>query len=206
MKSRASECKQGIEKSKKNFGSVEQQIEDTRYKAQATIEELIRDLKEHGANIMRELDELHQTQQQAHLAQLENFQLTLTQLNSSIEYAEAIVTRSMGPEILQAQQAITQRRNELLTGHKINAHKPVRVGLVENDQLCQTVRQSYLGRVVASFTDPSRSVSQGKGLEEAKCGERAEFTIITKDVEGQQCYYKRDQVTVHIQTAAQEEL
>ena len=206
MKSRASECKQGIEKSKKNFGSVEQQIEDTRYKAQATIEELIRYLKEHGANIMRELDELHQTQQQAHLAQLKNFELTLAQLNNSIEYAETIVTRNMRPEILQAQEAITQRRNELLIHQKINAQQPVRVCLVTNDQLCQTVRQSALGRVVASFTDPSRSVSQGKGLQEANCGERAEFTVITKDAEGQQYYYKRDQVTVHIQTAAQEEL
>ena len=155
---------------------------------------------------MRELDELHQTQQQAHLAELQNFELTLAQLKSSIEYAEAIVIRSMGPEILQEQEAITQRCNELLTGHKSNAHKPVRVGFVTNDHLCHIVRQSALGRVVVTLTDTSRSVSQGKGLDEAIRGERAEFIVITKDAEGQQCYYKRDKMTVHIQTAAQEEL
>ena len=95
MKTRVSECKLEIEKSKKNFGTIEQQIAESRHKAQATVEELIRDLKEHEAKIMRELDELHQTQQQAHLAQLENFERSLAQLNSSIEYAEAIMTRNM---------------------------------------------------------------------------------------------------------------
>ena len=205
MKSRVTECKEKIEKSKTNFEGVEQQIEEARHKTQATVEELIRDLKEHEAKIMRELDEVHQTQQQAHLAELENFEQSLAQLNSAVEYAEAIMRRNMGPEVVQTKEAITQRCVGLVTNQKITSHKSVRVSLITNDELCQTVRQSALGRVVVSLTDPLRSLAEGKGLQEAECGERAEFTVITKDAEGQQCYYKRDQVTVHIQTAAQEE-
>ena len=76
-----------------------------------------------------------------------------------------------------------------------------------NDQLCQTVRQSALGQVLATLTDPSRSVAEGEGIVQyaADCGKTAEFAVFTKDAEGQQCYYKRDKVTVHIQTAAAKE-
>ena len=115
MKSRVSEYKQEVEKSKKHFGAVEQQIElkqDTKHKWQwKNWYEIWKNIE---ASIMRELDEVHQTLKQVHLAELENFELSLTQLNNTIEYAEAIMRRNMGPEILQTEETITQRCDELL--------------------------------------------------------------------------------------------
>ena len=201
LKHKVSACKKEIVKDTKNFEAVQQRIKSTREEVTATVEELIRVLKEQEATIMNQLEDLHNTQQQAHLAQQNKFELSLAQMNSSIEYVEAILKRNIGPEILQAQTAITLRCEELLKEEKIEAKKAVNVNFVTNEELCQAVQQSALGRVVVSFTDPSCSVAEGKGLQEAKLRERARFKLTTKDAEGQLCYSKLDEVTVLIQTA-----
>ena len=206
LKHKVSACKKEIVKDTKNFEAVQQRIKSTREEVTATVEELIRVLKEQEATIMNQLEDLHNTQQQAHLAQQNKFELSLAQMNSSIEYVEAILKRNIDPEILQAQTAITQRCEELLKEEKIKANKSVNVNFVTNEELCQAVQQSAPGRVVVSFTDPSCSVAQGKGLQEAKCGERAQFTVTTKDAEGQLCYSMLDEVTVLIQTATGKEV
>ena len=199
-------CKKEIGKDRKNFEAVQQRIKSTREEVTATVEELIRLLKEQEVTIMNQLEDLHNTQQQAHLAQQKKFELSLAQMNSSIDYVEAILKRNIGPEILQAQTAITLRCEELLKEGKIKANKSVNVNFVTNEELFQAVQQSAPGRVVVSFTDPSCSVAEGKGLQEAKCGERAQFTVTTKDAEGQLCYSKLDEVTVLIQTATGKEV
>ena len=199
-------CKKEIGKDRKNFEAVQQRIKSTRQEVTATVEELIQLLKEQEATIMNQLEDLHNTQQEAHVAQQKKFELSLAQMNSSIDYVEAILKRNIGPEILQAQTAITLRCEELLKEEKIKANKSVNVNFVTNEELCQAVQQSAPGRVVVSFTDPSCSVAEGKGLQEAKCGERAQFTVTTKDAEGQLCYSKLDEVTVLIQTATGKEV
>ena len=206
IKYQVSESEQEMEKDRENFETVEQRLKTTRDEVEATVSEMIRVLKEHEADIMRQLEDLHKTQQEAHVAQQKNFELSLAQMNSSIDYIEAILKRNIGPEILQAQMAITERCEELLRGETMKANKAVNVVFVTNEELCLTLRQSGTGRVVTSFTDPLHSVAVGEGLEEAECGDKAEFTVITKDAEGQRCYYEGDQVTVHIQTATGEEV
>ena len=204
MKFQVSECKQEMEKARQNFEAIQQRIKSARGKVQATVKEMMRVLKEHEAIVMKELDDLHQTQDKVYLAQQRNFELNLAQMNTSIEYAEAILKRNIGPEILQVQTAITRRCEELLRGENITANKLVNVDFVTNEQLYQTVRQSSLGQVVASVTDPTRSVAKGKGLQAAKRGDTAQFTVTTTDAEGEQCYSMCDQVTVLIQTPTRE--
>ena len=43
-----------------------------------------------------------------------------------------------------------------------------------------------------------QSIAEGKGLAEAIVGIQANFVLITRNVEGQQCYEKRDRVTAKI--------
>ena len=199
-------CKKEIGKDRKNFEAVQQRIKSTREEVTATVEKLIRVLKEQEVTIMNQLEDFHNTRQEAHLAQQNKFELSLAQINSSIEYVEAILKRNISPEILQTQTAITLRCEELLKEEKNKATKSVKVNFVTNEELCQAVQQSAPGRVVVSFTDPSCSMAEGKGLQEAKCGERAQFTVTTKDAEGQLCYSMLDEVTVLIQTATGKEV
>ena len=61
------------------------------------------------------------------------------------------------------------------------------------------------GQVIANHTDPSQSLAEGKGLKEAELGTETNFTITTRDSEGNQFYDEQDQVTVRIQVVTGED-
>lgn len=51
-------------------------------------------------------------------------------------------------------------------------------------KIVDDVRRAVLGQVVVSYSDPSQSVAEGKGLVEAEVGIEDNFTSTTKDFEG----------------------
>ena len=55
-------------------------------------------------------------------------------------------------------------------------------------------------RTFSSRTKVGQSIAEGKGLTEAIVGIQANFVLTTRNAEGQQCYKKRDRVTVEIKT------
>ena len=57
---------------------------------------------------------------------------------------------------------------------------------------------TFPGKLFTSSTEPSLSVAEGKGLTKALEGERATFTIITKDSKNQTTYSEIDQINVDI--------
>ena len=206
VKYQIAENKEVMEEERKNFEIFEQRIKSTKEVVHNTTEELIQVLKEHKASIISELEGMRKAQEEVYFAQQKTFELTLAQMNSSIECIEAILKRNIGPEILQAETAIRQRCEEFVTGEKMKASKPIAVGFVTNKEMHRIMRESGPVRIVVSLTDASRSVAEGKVLEEGKCEEIAQFKIITKDSEGQVCYWEIDQVTVHIKAATEEEI
>ena len=62
----------------------------------------------------------------------------------------------------------------------------------------EDLRQAVPGEVVVSWTDSSRSVAEGNGLEEAEFGREANFTITTKYSEGKQCYNENNKLAITI--------
>ena len=183
--------KEQIELTKKS----EDEISAAETKATETVEEIIRVAREHEAAIKTELAEIKEAQQRDHESKMENFQLFATQLKSFVECGEDIVQRNIGPEILEAGYAVFGRCEELLT-REIKIYKPRHVTYLVNKETINAVRRLVPGQVVASHTDPSQSVAEGKGLKEAELGAETNFTITTRDSEGNQFYNEEDQVTV----------
>ena len=194
-----------LKKEKQNFERFQQQIKSSRDEVQATMSELYRILKEYKTSFMKQLDDLFLKQREAHAAKQKNFDLSLAQMTSSVEYMEAIVERNIGAEILRSLTAISERSEEILQ-YEVNSSKVPTVNFVKNGELCDVLRRSTPGVFYVSVADPSNSTALGKGLHEAYCGKAAEFTVSTKAADGELCYSQQDRVSVHIQTAAGREV
>ena len=186
--------------------STREEIAAARDIVQTTVDQIIRVVKEHEMAILAELDDRDDEQQKSHAIQQEYFQLFVTQLKSNVEYCEAVLRRNNSFEILQKQQTLVKRCDELLNAEKMNLYRPLHVNYVKNERAIQSFLQILPGQVMVSFTSVSQSAAEGKGLEGAEVGRETDFWITTRDFEGKMCYFKNDQVAVSIKTPLEEDL
>ena len=168
-------------------------------KMNETVDDCIRLLTEHKAIMNAKFDEINQAHQKAHATHLENFQLAVGQLRSSLEQGENILERNINVEILQTKAVIVGRCEDLLNAKKPEIYKPPRVNYVVEQKM------DILDRVVVNHTDPSST------LVVQLCetiGEQNEtyFTILTRDSEGRQSYNKDDHIKCDIRTSTGDSL
>ncbi|KAL9984426.1 hypothetical protein ACROYT_G006715 [Oculina patagonica] len=176
----------------------EEELSAAEKKATETVEEIIRVAREHETAVKSELAEMKKALQSDHETTMENFQLFAARLKNSVEYSKIIIERNIGPEILQEGRAVLGRCEKLLNSQEIKINKPKHVRYRTNKEFIDASRRFVPGHVVASDTDPSQSVAEGKGLKEAELDVETNFTITTRDTEGNQSYDEKDQVAVKI--------
>ena len=181
-------------KNKKEILSCEKKMTDL-------VEDLIRDLRQHERVMKIKFAEIYEAQQKHHATQLENFELVLTQLQSCIERGESALERNVSAEILQTNQIIVGRCEELLNVTKPDIYKPPHVNYIIENQL-----NPGLDRIVVSNTDPLLSLAEVDNQELVKEKTVANFIIVTRDSDGKQCYHEDDQVKVNIITPADDQL
>ena len=164
------------------------------------VEEMIRDLREYERKMKANLTEIYEAQQKHHATRLENFELIVTQLKSCVERGESILERNISAEILQTNQAIVGRCEELLNARKPVIYKPPHVNYILKNKL------HILDRIVVSNTNPSLSLAKGESEKEVMQGNETNYTIVTRDSDGLQCYQENDDIKVHILTQAGDQL
>ena len=176
-----------MDKSKNEILCAEKNMTDA-------VEELIRDLRQHERNMKAKFREIYQAQQKHHATKQENFEMVVTQMKSCVERGESILERNISAEILQTNQAIIGRCEELLNARKPDIYKPPHVHYMVDKKV------DISDRIVVSNTDPTLSLVEGqfqKVIEEKK---ERNFTIVTKDSDGLQCYHEDDHIKVDILT------
>ena len=183
-----------MDKTKNEILSAEKKMTDA-------VEERIRELREHERVMKAKFAEIYEAQQKQHATQLENFELVLTQLQSCIERGESTLERNVSAEILQTNQIIVGRCEELLNVTKPDIYKPPHVNYIVENQL-----NPGLDRIVVSNTDPLLSLAEVDNQELVKEKTVANFIIVTRDSGGKQCYHEDDQVKVNIITPADDQL
>ena len=183
-----------MDKNKKEIMSCEKKMTDL-------VEDLIRDLREHERVMKTKFAEIYEAQQKHHATQLENFELVLTQLQSCIERGESALERNVSAEILQTNQIIVGRCEELLNVTKPDIYKPPHVHYIVENQL-----NPGLDRIVVSNTDPILSLAEVDNQELVREKTVANSIIVTRDSGGKQCYHEDDQVKVNIITPADDQL
>ena len=178
--------------------SSKQEIEDTLTKVTETTERLIERLREHETAMKMKLIDIYKEQQNEHTKRLEDVRLYVTQLKASIEHDESILQQCTSLEILQAKNAAFSLQEEVLDDQEIKIFRPQHVNYVLNQGASNISRPLVPGHIVASHTDPSKSVAEGKGLREAELEVQTNFQVTTRDSDGNQFYDEADQVTVKI--------
>ena len=182
-----------MDKNKNEILSAEKQFTEA-------VEEMIRDLREHEKNLKANLTEIYEAQGKHHATRLENFELVVTQLKSCAKRAESILERNMSAEILQTNQAIVGRCEELLNARKPEIYKPPHVRYILENKL------HILDRIVVSNTDPSMSLAERQSEKEVIEGKETNFAIVTRDSDGLQGYQESDVIKVHILTPPGDQL
>ena len=171
------------------------QISAAREKMNETVDDCIRLLTEHKASMNAKFDEINQAHQKAHATNLENFQLAVAQLKSSLEQGENILERNINAEILQTKPVIIGRCEDLLNAKKPEIYKPPRVHYVVEQKL------DILNRVVVSHTDPSSTLVKRLCQEKVEEQNKTYFFIITRDSEERLCYNEDDCIKCDIRTS-----
>ena len=169
------------------------QISAAREKMNETVDDCIRLLTEHKASMNAKFDEINQAHQKAHATHLENFQLAVAQLKSSLEQGENILERNINAEILQTKPVIIGRCEDLLNAKKPEIYKPPRVHYAVEQKL------DISNRVVVSHTDPSSTLVE-RWQEKVEEQNETYFTIITRDSEERPCYNEDDYIKCDIRT------
>ena len=169
------------------------QISAAREKMNETVDDCIRLLTEHKASMNAKFDEINQAHQKAHATHLENFQLAVAQLKSSLEQGENILDRNINAEILQTKPVIIGRCEDLLNAKKPEIYKPPRVHYAVEQKL------DISDRVVVSHTDPSSTLVE-RWQEKVEEQNETYFTIITRDSEERPCYNEDDYIKCDIRT------
>ena len=94
MKKGISDIQMYVERSKELSRKSREKIAAARNKAMTCLEELMRVLKEHETTTLTSLDVIDETEKRGHATQLEHFQLSINQLQTSVKYCEAILQRN----------------------------------------------------------------------------------------------------------------
>ena len=183
-----------MDKTKNEILSAEKKMTDA-------VEERIRELREHERFMKAKFAEIFEAQQKHHATQLENFELVLTQLQSCIERGESALERNISAEILQTNQIVVGRCEELLNVTKPDIYKPLHVHYIKKNQL-----NPGLDRIVVSNTDPLLSLAEVDNQELVREKTVANFIIVTRDSDAKQCYHEDDQVKVNILTPGNDQL
>ena len=120
----------------------------------------------------------------------------------SLEKADILLTPSTNTEIVQLKKTldtIFQKADKPEPIARNPEGLPALV-FVENQKLSDTVNSEEIGSLeILQQTKASKSIAEGKGLDEAFAGHESQFILTTKNAQGIQCYNKRDRVSVEIQ-------
>lgn len=168
----------------------------------SNVEGLIQVLRDHENVVKVKLTEIDEKQEKNHSARLEKLETFASELRKSVERSEGIFQRDNAVEILEDENVVFTPCKELLSRcQKMKVYTPDDISYVVDTTNMTALRemiQQSLDQIFVS--DHSRSVAQGKGLNEADLGAQAEFTVITKDSEGKQFYSEQGQVTVFVES------
>ena len=128
-------------------------------------------------------------------------QQKITLIESSLEKADKLLTRSINAEVVQLKKSLETILEEVEEAKQISCdpeYLPTMV-FMENQKIENIIKREEIGFLEISFqTKASKSIAEGKGLREGTVGREAQFNLTTRNANKKQCYNKRDNVTVEM--------
>ena len=174
--------------------SVEQATEEIHRTAERNIE-LIR---QHEASMTERLMKQKETFHAAFSNIVTGLDERLVEIESSLDFGDEVLQRNNLPEILNVEEVLEQRFQELMEPCAFNLKVNYSAfKYVTND--LSSLKDSP-GKLFTTNTEPSSTMVDGMSLTEGVQGEDCTFTVITRDSQGNKTYSEIDGVEVNIQS------
>ena len=156
-----------------------------------SVEEWIRDLREHEKKMKQKFREIYEAEQKQHEIRLENLELITTQLKSCVERGQGVLERDISAEILQTNHTILQRCDELINARKLDRYKSSYLNYIVEKKF------DIFDQISLTKTDSSMCLAE---CDDSEIGTESNFVVVTRDSEGLQCYQLDDKIEVDILT------
>ena len=198
-------CREDIRRVDQSYKTVERRVITARQEVQRKIEELIAFLRKHCDSTLTELDGIYRDQQVSIIKHRKELELQLSQMQKAHEYAKDVLDRDIGGEILDMERPVKRRFQQLITmktNTSSQSQRSINVDYIPDRNVLRTLKESELGRIFVSHTDPANCTAEAERMTQqlTGTGERIEFTIYTKDSDCKPSYSENDRVTVRIQS------
>ena len=185
-----------------DYAKLIQQGEDVKRDVQKVVDNLIAVIEAKKRNIFSAVEN-QLTKSLESLTQRKNkIEKQMTVIESSLEKAEKLLTRSINAEVVQLKKSLDSIFEGVDQTDPIDGDPEgllARLTFVENQNLLNLVNIEEIGSLKDLYqTKASQCIAEGKELEEATVGAEAQFVLTTRNAQGRQCYNKHDRVTVEI--------
>ena len=185
-----------------DYARLIQRYEKVKREVQRTVDNLIANIEAKKQTIFAAVEDQTKKSLASLTTQKTEIENQIEVIKSSLDDADKVLTRSTNPEVVQVKKSL-----EIILEGVNQTTKPTERDLkglpilifVENQKMLEIVSAEDIGTLkLLQQTEASRSVAEGKGLEEGTVGGEAQFVLTTRNAEGRQCYNKRDHVMVEI--------
>ena len=186
--------------------NIEAKVAKVKRSAQQFAESMIAVIEAKKQEIIAEAD--HEAQQSLQRLRVQRIDIEnkVKNIETAVGKSETLIKRSTNAELAQIDKTLsTIIPNEVdIEREQVDCDlEGLRQFFFEqNESLKTKTNNEGIGciRTFSSRTKVDQSIAEGKGFTEAIVGIQANFVLTTRNAEGQQCYEKRDRVTVEIKT------
>ena len=184
-----------------DYAKMIQQNEIVKKDAQRFADNLIKSIQAKLQNIITSVENQTKKSLESLTAKRSEIQHQISVLESSLNEADKLLKRSTTAEIVQLKKSLPT------IFHGGNQTEPIvydpssQEGLifVENQKMNDIVNMEGIGFLKeANRTEPIESLVEGEGLKEGTVARKAQFNLITRNVERKQWYDERNRVTIKI--------
>ena len=181
---------------------VQEQVDYLKKDVTEKMDNLVSIIRAHQEEMVQTLENIRRDKLENLTFHLQLFESTMSQTESSFNFIEDLLQRNISEEIMHVKNHVTSRVEEI-TNLEVgtNPAENEQVGYVPNAEVFDGLQNSKLGKVVTSLTEPSLSTAEGDGVDDVSAGEEAEFTVTTRNAQGEVCYSEIDHVVVEVKSS-----
>ena len=183
------------------YAKLIEQSENVKRNVDRFTDNLIKTIQAKGQNILAAVENETRKSGESVAKTKTEIQQKITLIESSLEKADKILTRSINAEVVQLKKSLATILEEIDQAKHISRdpeYLPT-VVFVENQKIEKSIKSEEIGFLeILSPTKASESFATGKGLREGTVGREAQFNLTTINANKRQCYNKCDNLTVEI--------
>ena len=197
-----------VAKLDEDYAKVIEQNETMKDNVQRFADELIKTIKAKMQNVIDAMENQTKKSLESLTAKRGEIQQQISVIESSLEEADKLLKRSTTAEVVQLKkilQTIFQGVDE--TEPFVYDRSSLQTFVFrENQKMLDVVNGEELGFLEeGNRTKAKESLADGKGLKAGTVARKAQFNLITRNVERKQCHDERDRVTVEIKDEQERE-